>query len=772
MSYKVPILSQIVENDSTVYYFKESNNDMLKYSATSNRRRVPSKFVCLNLPRWENLSGAEQQMFLASSDFGSGITVTDPNQLVPALIQNYIENIVGYAKTEDVWDDKVTEFAFWKMLNLLGSFDAELDTDDADGRYHHPSATNSLISYIGNVNVVNHETHNDEEYTGHFIHIPHNAKAVDTPRWITHSDSLVGVSTLPSNGLGTSASLGLDTSTTTFKYAVYDKNESNVATTSYDFNHPQDKLTLDTTNFDTKNEGFRYNAILLYYDVYELTSDNQVINQRTKLGGILFVDQFVQDGTSGNYDIELWNKRLNSTFVTGEAFVHRIDSRFFYGNNMLETQTVVNEYNTTSMEFYQTLMNKVLEMTNVSTKLHDKLLDIETKFSNINQLSLTATKVSELTTSIEEVKTTLGEITGGSNTSTQITTQQLLEAFDTLVNQLTIYNSGNTENSSFTNKFVFSANGAELSPFASFYVHSETGSNNSLIKYAEESFWSNVNYRTYIKDDYTLEATIFDDGGTNKLRFSLNSLNASTLKAYSYNITTLSIDEHEIPASSTLNVSFANTTQTRQKCIMFDTADSTLKVVDIGTLMYSRFLTGILIATFYLPTEGEFNTNDIVLKLPSKLGLNLDNSDFVSENGVIKAFNNMAFTKLKDQPIKLLNNFTITHSPQITNTVLRLSIDFGVTELLSYNGTTTISTFTMDNSTQTVDLTFPTAVSGIGERLIVMDVTDASLTTISPTQFLANGGVAANQCILAKVVLPRFTEYQSAGNATYILPIN
>ena len=153
---RVPIYNNITKAHGTQFTFSTSNNDLTQYLASSSIKRSPSKFVCLQLPNWVNAASGREMFLdpttLFGTTFGTSLDIHDPNQLVPAMMQNYMENMIAYAATEPVDVPKIAEIAFWKMLSRLGTTNFV-----ASGAKYVDSLSGSLIKYIGDINIINNQ---------------------------------------------------------------------------------------------------------------------------------------------------------------------------------------------------------------------------------------------------------------------------------------------------------------------------------------------------------------------------------------------------------------------------------------------------------------------------------------------------------------------------------------------------------------------------------------------------------------------------------------
>lgn len=109
----LPIFNPLLQDQSTYITFSKALLD-LDVALANDTEYVFSNMVALNIPAWRNPD------FFTERLKEIGITSTDPNTVLPAMFQYYMENIIR----QNVDTPEITELAFWKTLNQCG-LDAE-----------------------------------------------------------------------------------------------------------------------------------------------------------------------------------------------------------------------------------------------------------------------------------------------------------------------------------------------------------------------------------------------------------------------------------------------------------------------------------------------------------------------------------------------------------------------------------------------------------------------------------------------------------------------
>jgi hypothetical protein len=124
---------------------------------------------------------------------------------------------------------------------------------------------------------------------------------------------------------------------------------------------------------------FEFNAILVYYDVYE--ADNPT-DFETNLYGILFLREPVQSGTFG-FKFDCFSKRKASNFQNGNGFSHKLNIRFDTSVENSAVQVAVNDYNTFSMQLF---FESASKLSIAADNLQDAITEVANLKNQVNVL--------------------------------------------------------------------------------------------------------------------------------------------------------------------------------------------------------------------------------------------------------------------------------------------------------------------------------------------------------------------------------------------------
>lgn len=122
--------------------------------------------------------------------------------------------------------------------------------------------------------------------------------------------------------------------------------------------------TIDATNFE-------FNAVLLYYDVYDPNNPSDVA---TNLYGVLFLEDIQQIDTE--YGIPRFAKYIPNPIskINGNSYGFKINLKFDTSADNVGTEKAINDYSSFSMELFVDVMNTLQD---AADTLNDKAAEID-----------------------------------------------------------------------------------------------------------------------------------------------------------------------------------------------------------------------------------------------------------------------------------------------------------------------------------------------------------------------------------------------------------
>ena len=164
------------------------------------------------------------------------------------------------------------------------------------------------------------------------------------------------------------------------------------------------------TDFGTYNESstsnsFDFNAVLVYYDLYDPVTGAL---GATNLFGILFLDNVDLLSTGGGYIPRLTKYKPNTfTGDNGNSYAFRINLKFDVNTQDTSVETSINDYNPYSLELYMDALNKMVESYDLMLQNNVVVEKLKNEISNLQSLVLTQTGINEIQSQIDLINTTL-----------------------------------------------------------------------------------------------------------------------------------------------------------------------------------------------------------------------------------------------------------------------------------------------------------------------------------------------------------------------------
>ena len=352
---RTPYLKPFNTEGGTLYVFPSVSNDLTKTFVSSDYEFKFSHFACLNIPdiysyvdEDENTKGLYIDKLMKENNSNSYENVRlssneDIQNCITENLQNYVMNfetaILNGEGDNDDYDPEilttVSEKVFWNWLQKVGG----IKFNDTDTLEDYTSYADRTVQYIGNIDIMNTVEINGEAFEELYIHIPSTVGASTSVYFrtgdMTDNKNYLNKNYVISNGEYSPENIiGRDESQTTFGLstkAIYDIENEDIYTG--DIGHTIDFRDSSYSGGDgisamnsNSLEDFQFNAVLLYYDMFEKTSTPDVRRVSTNLYGILFLDQVTPiSGNGAKGYIQRYPKKKETVYGNGNSYALKID---------------------------------------------------------------------------------------------------------------------------------------------------------------------------------------------------------------------------------------------------------------------------------------------------------------------------------------------------------------------------------------------------------------------------------------------------------------
>jgi len=451
-----PLIRIPQEQGGTMYAFSSAARDLTRAYYNPDINFEYSKFALLEIPVVSAPSNGENYIqfdnLFEGGPLGSGGIApsytpnTDANVDFAETLQNYALNFENCILTDDDFDEAIyssdAEKIFFKWMHHLGAFEVKTansqqvvsgysraieneDTTNTGNNY------NRLVKYIGNIDVSNDKNYQGNTYNEIFVNVPssvgytpdilfkssdYNTTAtsyttnseINGRNGQTHPDINLSLGSLGDNQNGT---IDIDPANA-YNYGI----EWNSLIYSKIANDPKLNNFLE---YSKRGGDFRFNAILVYYDLY---SKSNIANRSTNLYGIIILDNFKNDPTStGWYIPELTKYKPNDvTGLNGNAFALKLNVKFNSSLDNVGVESNINDYSTFSMDIFLDTTTALENAARLMVEANNRYASIVDRLARVEDVLMTSNQAVDFSARIADLELALENAALNFATSTSI----------------------------------------------------------------------------------------------------------------------------------------------------------------------------------------------------------------------------------------------------------------------------------------------------------------------------------------------------------------
>lgn len=448
-----------------MYAFSSAARDLTRAYYNPDINFEYSKFALIDIPVVSTPSNGENFIQFENLYQASGVSYTaDGNANVDfaQTLQNYALNFENFILTDDDFDNALystdAEKIFFKYLHHLGAFEVQNATSqqvvsgysraiEIEDTTNTGNNYSRVVKYIGNIDVSNDKNYQGNTYNEIFVNVPSSVGY--TPEILFKSTPYNTTATAYQPDFEINGRSG-QTHPDPFLnlFALGDNNDGEIDLDPVDlYNYGIEwnstlyaKIATDPTlnnflEYSKRGGDFRFNAILVYYDLY---SKSNIANKSTNLYGVLILDNFKDDPASTGMLIpELTKYKPNDvTGLNGNAFALKLNVKFNSSLDNVGVEANINDYSTFSMDIfldtttalenaakllvdagnaYAAIAQRVSDLENLmaysnSTDFSERITTLETAIENATLNFASSTSILDMITS---VNTRLNQIISG-----------------------------------------------------------------------------------------------------------------------------------------------------------------------------------------------------------------------------------------------------------------------------------------------------------------------------------------------------------------------
>ena len=429
----------------TMYAFASGTRDLTKAFNNPDLKFDFTKYALLDLPNFQAPSSGENTIQYNSLVEHSGLNfvpTTQANIDFAQTFQNYALNLEELLLQDDDFDSALlhtdAEKIFFKLLEKSGAIrfkSADSNESTTGGLFteeFNAAGTGAdyerVIKYLGTIDVNNDIQHKGNAYHEIYINVPSSigftpTVLFNTTDYNSTQNSILGSPEINGRAGTTHPDPNLNMNTLSdLAGSEYDINVNTTTSLGIEWaidnytNIVNDPKVNDLQDFAKKGDDFRFNAILIYYDIY---SESVPANRSTNLYGILILDnpQDNPGAASSSYIPELIKYKPNEiTGLNGNAFGLKLNLKFNSSLDNVGVEVNINDFTTFSMDLFMDTTSslehaaKVLRDANIRyTTIAKRLDDVEALVTSTDTILELKQRLTSLETTYENAKTNLAD---------------------------------------------------------------------------------------------------------------------------------------------------------------------------------------------------------------------------------------------------------------------------------------------------------------------------------------------------------------------------
>lgn len=420
----------------TMYAFASAARDITRAFNNADLKFEFSKYALLDLPDFttpvNNSNTFDFSLLKDTSGSDYSLSINGANVDFAKTFQNYILNAEELILQDDDFDPILlatdSEKLFFKWLNSTGAirFRSADSTESNVGNYSEDpnslqtgSVYDRVVKYLGSIDAENDIAYKGNAYHEVYINVP--SSAGNTPVVLFEPGSFnttanrlyADTQWIEGRNNQTHPDPNLDLSPIVDEYDLsagpyYDLNTNGSNAVGIDWD-PQsyygitgDSSVSNFNDFAKKGSDFKFNAVLVYYDLYSVSTPAQ---RSTNLYGILILDDIKSVG-GGVYRIneQIKYKPNEVTGLNGNAFSLKLNLKFNTSLDNVGVETNVNDFTTFSMDLFMDTTTLLENATSLLIEANDRYSNISNRLDELERLVLASETAEDLTIRIQQLE--------------------------------------------------------------------------------------------------------------------------------------------------------------------------------------------------------------------------------------------------------------------------------------------------------------------------------------------------------------------------------
>jgi hypothetical protein len=421
----------------TMYAFASAAKDITRAFNNPDIKFEFSKFALLDLPDFTTPVNGLNTINLTNQTEASGdqyLADSEANVEFAQSFQSYVLNLEELLLQDDDHDPVLlqsdAEKILFKWLSSLGAIRFKTsDSSESTSGTHYTEALDvtgtgqnyeRVVKYLGSIDAENDIAYKGNTYHEVYINVPSsvgNTPTVlfsptnyNTTATKIYSDNEISgrsAQTHPDPNLTMDAIVDVGASAGNSPY--YDINSNATDSVQIDFEPlsyhgiASDTKVSTLNDYAKKGQDFRFNAVLVYYDLFSVSTP---VNRATNLYGLLILDNI-----GGNFGIgskiheQLKFKPNEITGLNGNAFSLKLNLKFNTSLDNVGVETNINDFTTFSMDLFLDTTTALEHATDLLLRANDLYGSLANRLEELERIVLAGEERDEMVQRLEDLET-------------------------------------------------------------------------------------------------------------------------------------------------------------------------------------------------------------------------------------------------------------------------------------------------------------------------------------------------------------------------------
>jgi hypothetical protein len=172
----------------------------------------------------------------------------------------------------------------------------------------------------------------------------------------------------------------------------------------YDIVNNPSISTFSEYNSTADAENFEFNAVLIYYDVYDPANPT---DSATNLYGVLFLDDVVTSGGDTYIPRLTKNKPNIVTKLNGNSYGFKINLKFDVDVDQTGVEQAINDYSPFSLSMFMDAVNVLQDASSTLNNGASQFISLDNRVTSLENLVLTTESVTDLSQRVDFLESTI-----------------------------------------------------------------------------------------------------------------------------------------------------------------------------------------------------------------------------------------------------------------------------------------------------------------------------------------------------------------------------